>query len=141
MTPQPLLTSRIRLRGRICFFVILGAFLAANLDPNCRTEFSKLFGARPWGLPVVPVVSAIEALLLLPLFWVAPHFLLVAHLHVHEEKSGIPFPLPLELALMMLTMCRKHPSLLRSQVIAITGTMYLLGLLISLIAYMYFHRS
>ena len=121
----------VRTLGRLFALLLIGCALVADLSPEARPVFVKAFGEAPFGIPVVPLVCAINVLLLVPYFWVCEHLMRIVMQAVADRASisrgGI--------VLAVLFAHRAHPELSRSRNIVLAGFGYFVVLVGAWIAY------
>jgi hypothetical protein len=100
--------------------LIYALIVGTTFAPDVRPVLVEAFGAAPFGLPVVPVVAAAVAVLLLPFALALRHFMLIAQQAAKDGSSLGSFGL----LAYTLSVGRRHPELRRSQVIALFGLVY-----------------
>ena len=113
--------------GRIVALLILGATLSADADAQVQVVMAKVFGATPFGLPVVAVVAVGEILLFMPYFWMLPHLMRIVM--VSQASGGSLSKLGIVLAV-----AKAGPEQARSRWVVIGGIVYFVALMAAWIA-------
>ena len=113
--------------GRIVALLILGATLSADADAQVQVVMAKVFGATPFGLPVVAVVAVGEVLLFMPYFWVFPHLMRIVM--VSQASGGSLSKLGI-----LLAVAKAGPEQARSRWWVIGGLVYFVALMAAWIA-------
>jgi hypothetical protein len=67
--------------------LIYALIVGTTFAPDVRPVLVEAFGAAPFGLPVVPVVAAAVAVLLLPFALALRHFMLIAQQAAKDGSS------------------------------------------------------
>lgn len=100
--------------------LIYALFVGTTFSPDVQPVLVAAFGARPFGLPVAPVVAGCVAVLLLPFVLAVYHFMRIAE-RAASEGHGLG---KIGLLSYALTVGRRHPDLRRSQLLALVGLVY-----------------
>lgn len=114
--------------GRAVGAVLVACVLGVNLDPAVRAKQVEAFGAAPFGLPVVVVVTVVELVLFAPYVWVFAHLMrIVMPAQARAEafsRGGI-----------VLAVARAAPEHRRSQRIVIAGFVWFVLIVAAWIVY------
>lgn len=108
--------------------LIIGAVLAAQLDPDVRAVQVTLLGARPGGVPAVLVATAIQLLLFAPVLWMFPHLMRITMSANARGEDAVTR------AGIVSAVIRAPAEQRRSRVIVLGGAAYFLALFAGWIA-------
>src|SRR5687768_1316443 len=100
--------------------VIYAVIIGTTFSPDVQLVLAKAFGPEPFGFPVVWVVAAAQAILLLPFIFAIHHFMLIAEQAAADGHSVGKIGLLTYLA----SVGERHPHLRRSQIISLGGMIY-----------------
>jgi hypothetical protein len=113
--------------GRLVATLILGATLAAGFDPKVRAVQAALLGPAPLGVPPVVIASLVQAVLLVPLFWVMPHLMRIV---MSAQTRGNAF----SKIGVLIAVANAPAELRRSRWVVLGGFLYFAALLVGWIA-------
>jgi len=100
--------------------VVYAAIIGTTFSPDVQPVLARAFGPEPFGLPVVWVIAASQAVLLFPFVFAIHHFMLIAEQAAADGHSIGKIGLLMYLA----SAGKRHPQLRRSQIIAVGGLIY-----------------
>src|SRR5687767_15388292 len=100
--------------------MVYAVLIGTVFSPDVRPVLAEAFGLEPLGFPVVWVVAAAQAILLLPFIFAIHHFMLIAEQAAADGHSVGKIGLLTYLA----SVGERHPHLRRSQIISLGGMIY-----------------
>jgi hypothetical protein len=101
----------------VVFYAIV---ILTNLDSKVRAKQVEAFGAQPFGLPVILVVSLVETLLFVPIPWAVWHGMQMA---LQAGRDGRRFGFGY-----LFTAGGHHPHLRRSQQVCLGTLLYVIAI-------------